>query len=512
MNIPLKRLLILTFSTCLLGSTIVRADNQHTRESGTQCLKNDDVKTLRQAFMSGAEVYYGKLLDGQEQQFVHIMNTIDTYIDFFASQNYKDVPEWELPALAHAREGEMEQAWAIYQDHDLLNGYKASKVSYETIERFVMLSQLTGVRSNARAGLELLERVANWDSTLIDGLSLLVTVAMDLHLQGLADEYIQLYQRRAGNNELRQAKLLRTKGLVAYRRNRPNEALTHAVACENLYRKLIEESHNPQLERISRAKNFLGLSRIYHRLGQDENCVRSIRSCRACLALDEEDNSHLLYRIQTLNHLAPLAADHNAFFLADSIYQEVDELGSWFFEGNAYRQSEFFFNSKRLRGLVAYRVGKWDEARMYFDQAMEILNRMEQMSPGQNQEDYENIYFNIASLHYAEGDIEKALEMNRKMLEMVENCTVHDEIRKKKDIAFCHKYIGNCLWALAYKKYLEAKKRKVKEVMQYYQEANDQYNLALQYAPKDAEALSKLNLAQLILSGMEKPMAMPENF
>ena len=354
--------------------------------------------------------------------------------------------------------------------------------------------------------------MARWDTTLIDGLSLLVTVAMDLHLQGLADEYVQLYQQRAGNNQLRQAKLLRVKGLIAYRRNRPNEALNYAVACENLYSKLAAESHNPKLERLSRAKNFLGLSRIYHRLGQEENCVQSIRSCRACFALDEEDNTYLLYRIQTLNHLAPMAADHNAFFLADSIYQEVDELGSWFFEGNVYRQSEFFFNSKRLRGLVAYRVGKWDEARMYFDQSMEILNKMEQLSPGQNQEDYENLYFNIASLYYAEGNIDKALEMNIKMLEMVENCTVHDETRKKRDIAFCHKYIGNCLWAKAYQKYLDAKKRKSKEVMQYYQEATDQYSLAIQYLPKDAEALSKLNLGQLILSGMEKPMAMPKNF
>ena len=48
--------------------------------------------------------------------------------------------------------------------------------------------------------------------------------------------------------------------------------------------------------------------------------------------------------------------------------------------------------------------------------------------------------------------------------------------------------------------------------MQLYREANDNYKQALSYNPKDAEAMAKYNLGELILQGMEKPMAMPKNF
>jgi tetratricopeptide (TPR) repeat protein len=228
--------------------------------------------------------------------------------------------------------------------------------------------------------------------------------------------------------------------------------------------------------------------------------------------MKEVNNVGLLQRIESLNELAPLAADEGAFFLADSLYQEVDLLGSWLFEGNVYQQTEFVFNSKRMRGIVAYRVGKLDEARVLFDEASNLLDQMESMSPGQNLEHYQHLFFNIASLYYAEGKIAEALELNRKVLKIVQESKIPDENRKKLSLAYCHKYVGNCLWALGYQSYLDAKKHKTKDVMQLYREANDNYKQALSYNPKDAEAMAKYNLGELILQGMEKPMAMPKNF
>ena len=498
---------------CLWGISSVHAESNpdDTEQDCADCFKENDVKALRQAFKDGAEVYYGKLLDGKEEQVAHVMNSADMYLDYFASQDYSDKPAWELRALTVYTHGELDEALDLYAEQNLVEKYTPGSDLYGSIERNVMLLQLSGVRDQAREGLEMLDRVARIDSTSLVPMLLLINVALDLQMQSVADGYLDMFQRRA-DDEMKQAMVLYARAMVAFRRSRPNEALGYAQSAAALFDKHSSEQPKGYHYVNYRGQNLYSLARIYNRMGQDERCVNALRQCRDCYANDDSDSKYLLERIQTLNGMAPLAADNGAFFLADSIYQEVDELGNWLFDGNKFQQSSFVFDSRRLRGLVAYRVGKFEEAEMYFSQASAVLDELEQMAPGQNVEKFENLYFNQASLYYAQDRIEEALAMNRKVLNLVQHCAMHDEEHRKLNLAYCHKYIGNCLWALAYQKYLDANKKRVKEVTKYYQEASNNYKTALQYNPRDVEAASKYNLGELVLAGMEKPMAMPKSF
>ena len=508
----MKRYLLVLFC-CLWAGQIVKADVDHYLDSCALCLKENDVKTKRQSFMTGAESYYGKLLNGQEQELSHVLRAVDIYIDYFSALDYTTVPQWELRALAMAGDGKLDEALAVYDKQNLLGQYTTGSPVYASIERYVMLLQLSGVRQRAREGLAILEHISMMDSTSFRCMPFMVTIGYEMHLQGKVDDYLKMFQNRAAKtNDRDMAEVLLFRAHIAYRRNRPNEALSCARTALALFDSIAAVRNEPDYECINRARNYYILGRVYYRLGQSDQSVRAIRSCRDCYAMKEVNNIGLLQRIESLNELAPLAADEGAFFLADSLYQEVDLLGSWLFEGNVYQQSEFTFNSKRLRGIVAYRVGKLDEARELFDEASYLLDQMEAMSPGQNLEHYQHLFFNIASLYYAEGKIVDALEMNRKVLKIVQESKIPDENRKKLSLAYCHKYVGNCLWALGYQSYLDAKKHKTKDVVQLYREANDNYKQALSYNPKDAEAMAKYNLGELILQGMEKPMAMPKNF
>ena len=498
---------------CLLGILPLKAETkpQTAVDSAAFRFNTDDVKVLRQSFVDGAEVYYGKLLGGKESKITHVMSSVETYLDYLACQDYKTIPEWERKALSSAQRGRVEEALTAYQEQNLMERYPKQPNLYPSVERYVVLLQLSGIRQYAREGLNIMEQVMRIDTVSFRPLSFLVNIGQELHLQSSVDEYLDIYQKRA-TDDTRLAQILNIRGLVAYRRNRPNESLAYNRQSAALFERLAKEKKDPSYCVLHRARNYFGMSRNYYRLGQAENSVRAIRACRDCYAIDANDNEQLLQRILALSNLAPMAADQGAFFLADSIYQEVDQLGSWLFEGNVQQETNFFFNSLRLRGLVAYRVGKFDEAESLFNQALDILNKQEAAAPGQNIENFENIYFNMASLYYAKGNIPQALDINRKVLKMVQECKVHDESHKRHNLAYCYKYIGNCLWALAYQKYLDAKKHRVKEVTKYYQEAIDNYKIALTYNPNDVEAIAKLNLGQLIMAGMEKPMAMPKNF
>ena len=508
----MKRYFLLLFC-CIWACLIAKADENHYIDSCALCLKENDVKTKRQSFLTGAESYYVKMLNGQEQELSHVLRAVDIYIDYFSTLDYSTVPQWELRALAMAGDGKVDEALAVYDQQNLVDKYTAGSPIYASIERYVMLLQLSGVRQRAREGLAILEHISALNPTSFRCMPFMVLIGYEMHLQGKVDDYLKMFQNRAAKtNDRDMAEVLLFRAHIAYRRNRPNEALSCARTALALFDSIAAVRNEPDYECINRARNYYILGRVYYRLGQSDQCIRAVRSCRDCYAMKEVNNIGLLQRIESLNELAPLAADEGAFFLADSLYQEVDLLGSWLFEGNAYQQSEFAFNSKRLRGIVAYRVGKLDEARSLFDQASGLLDQMEAMSPGQNLEHYQHLFFNIASLYYAEGKIEDALAMNRKVLKIVQESKIPDENRKKLSLAYCHKYVGNCLWALGYQSYLDAKKHKTKDVMQLYREANDNYKQALSYNPKDAEAMAKYNLGELILQGMEKPMAMPKNF
>lgn len=477
-------------------------------------LSDEEVHANHKQFLTGVKTYFGQIMAGQEHRFATVMSSVDSYIDFFASQDFSSLPDWELMILDMVKEGRFTDAIGRYEERELEKDYLSGKIPFDCVERYVMLLQLSGVRSNSMRGIDILQTICERDTSSLAPLRVLVGLCVDLRLYNMADEYLSIYLDRSKGDAKKIAEIYGWRAMVLSRRNRPNESLTFARRSIVIYDSLTRVSNNPNFQLLSRARVHQALGRIYYRMENNALCLDHIRACRECYAKESEisDGRCLTERLRCLYNLAPLATDMGAYFLADSLYTEIDELGSWLFEGSIAKQNQFLFNSLRLRGLACYRVGKIDEARKFFGQADEVLQKLEEESPGQNVENFQNLYFNIASLYYAEGNIEKALEMDRAVLQMVLVDKTHDARRHQVDLGYCYKYIGNCLWALAYEKYLASNKRKTKEVMRLYSEAMENYSLAMQCNARDNEATSKYNLAQLIMSGMEKPMAMPKNF
>jgi len=505
----MKRYLIICVCSLLcLVSASAESDN-------TTHLSDDDVRNNHTQFLAGAKTYFGQVMAGQEHRYATVMNQVDSYIDFFASQDFATLPDWELTIMDMVKEGRFSDAIERYETHELVKEYFSHQIPFSCIERYAMLLQLSGIRSNSMKGIDVLQSVCEKEIESLEPLRVLVGLCVDLRLHNMADEYLSIFQDRADGDAKKIAEIYGWRSLVLNRRNRPNESLTFARRAIAMYDSLSRVTNNPDFQVLSRARIHMALARIYYRMENQSVSIDNIRACRDCYARESERgtaSSCLTERLRCLYNLAPLAADQGAFFLADSLYTEIDELGSWLFEGSETKQNQFLFNSLRLRGLACYRVGKNEEARVLFMKADDVLQKLEEASPGQNVENYQNLYFNIASLYYAEGNIEKALEVDRAVLRMVLVDKTHDARRHEIDLCYCYKYIGNCLWALGYEKYLASNKKKSREVMRYYQEAMDNFSLAMQNNARDNEAAAKYNLAQLIISGMEKPMAMPKNF
>ncbi len=511
----MKRLLLLLLSCTMCLSLLGKTTPEPMAHTDVVThLTDEDVHMHHTQFMSGARTYFQQMMGGQEHRFASAMSSVDAYIDFFASQDFSSLPDWELSIMDLVKEGRFAEGIERYESRELVKDYLDDKIPFDCIERYVMLLQLSGVRQNSMRGIDALQTICDKDTKTQNPLRVLVGLCVDLRLHNMADEYLSLYLDRAKGDAKLVAEVYAWKSLVLNRRNRPNESLTYARRAIAMYDSLARVTNNPDYQLLNRARVHQALSRIYYRMENESASIASIRACQDCYARESErvNGSCLTERLRCLYNLAPLATDLGAYFLADSIYTQIDELGSWLFEGSETKQNQFLFNSLRLRGLACYRVGKIDEARKFFEKADEVLQKLEEAEPGQNVENFQNLYFNIASLYYAEGNIEKALEVDRAVLSMVLVDKTHDARRHQIDLAYCYKYIGNCLWAIGYEKYLAANKKKTKEVMRYYQEAMENYALAMQQNSRDTEATAKHNLAQLIMAGMEKPMAMPKNF
>lgn len=474
------------------------------------------VEKMHGDFYRGAESYYKTMLEGEDRRYRKVMSSVESYIDFFASQYMQEIPEWERPALDLARQGKYVEAITIYNDKKLMANYTAGSESYESIKRFVVLLQLSGVRENAMQGMAIYREVARIEeaSGSVRSMYPLINLAIDLRLFTMAEDYFYKYRDSAKGDPAMMATVLGYRTQMLYRRNRPNEALVHGRQSIVMYDSICKAQKNQEYEVLSRARVHLALARIYHKLQEKELCIKHIRNSRICFQMEAKVNGdiNLIERIRALYDLAPMAADENEFFLADSIFTEVDAMGSWLYENNKFQRTQFKFNALRFRGLSCYRVGKNAESRIYFEQASELLDEMEALSPGENLEHHQNLNFNIASLYYQEKNYEKALELDRKVLALVLEDKIHDELKHKIDLSYCYKYIGNCLWALAYQKYLDSKKKKTKEVMNLYMQAFESYSTALQYNARDAESQSRYNFVDYILTGMEKPMGIPKNF
>lgn len=486
-------------------ATQIHADAQH-------ILSKDEVRNQRGIFLSGLERYFKELMPDQDIRYANAINASVGYVDFFACQDFSTIPNWEKPILELIKEGHLNEAIDQYEAKDLLTTFQPETLP--SVDRYVMLLEMSGTRQNAVKGLKTLETVVQQDQTSVRSMYHLINLAMDLRMLGVAEEYLGEFGRRAKGNPRDEAEVLMMRTSMLSRRNKPNEAVGYGRQALVLYDSLIRVTKDPKYEIINRARLHRALGRVYYRLEEREQSLKNIRACKECYRLESENGNctFLTERVRALYALAPLSSELNSFFLADSIYAELDGLGSWLLAGTEYQESQFLFNTLRLRGLTSYRVGKFNESQMYFDQASEMLKKMEDLSPGQNLTFQTDLMFNYASLYYQQGDLQKALESNRKVLELILSNKDVDTRKYVNDLCYCHKYIGNCLWAIGWQKYVEAKKKKTKEVMRYYREACESYGESLHYNPRDAESQSKYNLGQLILAGMEKPMEMPKSF
>ncbi|MBR0038367.1 MAG: hypothetical protein IJP70_12135 [Bacteroidales bacterium] len=475
------------------------------------------IETIRSqyaSFAEGTKTYYVKTRNLEGQQLYARLNAVQTYVDFFANQNYKNVPDWEQNAINLIKEGNFENAIQKYQEQNLLKRYSNGEPVYGSLERYVILLELSGDRSNTALGLNIMQQVVKVDSTSIGPLFMLVNLASDLHQGNLADAYMNAYQDRLGSDRRAYTELMALHATNALRRSRPNDALRWGTRAVILYDSLATVKNDPYFDAIQRARLHLTMGRIQYKLSEKPEGIFHLRKSYELFEYlgSQSPNVHFTERIRSLYNMAPLCADLSQYLLADSIYREVDATAAWLFESNESQQTEFMFNTLRLRGLSAYFAGNHVEAHQYFRQAEERLNKMETMAPGKNLEAYENLNFNIASVYYQQGNLEKALEYNTRVLNMVLKDTEHDEKRHNSNLTYCYKYIGNTHFAIAYKKYLDSKKKKTKEVMNHYIVARENYYKALKFTPREAESQAKFNLCTLIIQGMEKPMKMPKGF
>jgi tetratricopeptide (TPR) repeat protein len=475
----------------------------------------DTIHSQYETFLEGAKKFYTKVHGLEGQPLYNHLAAVQTYIDFLASQNYRNVPDWERPFLEQVKEGNITDALSGYRNQNLVNLYQGGEPVGASLERYVILLELSGDRLGVSQGLQIMQQIIASDSTNLSALFLFAHVACDLHQGNLAEPYMNSYRNRmAGVDRRAYAEVLALHALNAYRRSRPNDALRWGSRSVMVYDSLVNVHGDPHYDAMQRARLHYAMGCIQFRLGETKESVAHLRKSYELFEYlgAEMPNVQFIERVRILYNMAPLCADQAQYLLADSIYREVDATAPWLFEGNENQQSLFQFNTLRLRGLSAYFANNLEDAHRYFREAGERLNHLENLAPGKNLEAHENLNFNIASVYYKQGNLDKALEYNMKVLDMVLKDTEHDQKRHFNDLTYCYKYIGNTHFAIGYNKYLKAKKRKTKEVMDHYVVARENYARALKYTPREAESRAKFNLCTLIIQGMEKPMAMPKGF
>ncbi|MBQ0057095.1 MAG: tetratricopeptide repeat protein [Bacteroidales bacterium] len=479
----------------------------------TDTLALTEMRALHREFKNGAQVYYGERYAGQSKELSNMLSAAGSYIDYFANQDLSSVPSWELPIIDMVKTGQYANAIARYERRNLLGEFESGADLYPSIERYVMLLELSGIRQNAIKGLTTITKVADTDTTTLRSMNTLITLAIDLRQYSVADNYFNVYYRRSSGKPADVAQVFALRAEACMRRSKPNEALRMAAHAVSLYDSLATASKDPGFEALNRARAFRVQGEIANRLDEYESSLANLYKSFDLYEMSAGQNgiANLTERVRAYYSMGMLATDLKDYEFADKCYRKVEALGSWMFEGNRYQQLQFTFSSMRLRGLALVQQGQYDEAYQVYMLAEEALNEMERIAPNTNIIAFQNINFNIASLYYSSGNLEKALEYDRKILDMVLNDHQTEEHRHNLDLAYCYKYVGNCLWAIGYNKYLQGNKKKTKEVMDQYKEAQQNYQMARRYNPKDMEARAKAELASLILQGLEKPQPMPRN-
>lgn len=465
-------------------------------------------------FKNGAHIYYSERFPEGTKEYANMMAAADTYIDFFASQDLSSAPDWELPIIDMVKQGLYTNAISRYDRRNLLGEYTEGSELYPIIERYVMLLEFSGIRQNAIKALTVIQGVADKETTSIRVMPTLISLASDLRQYSLTDQYFDAFLERSAGNPESVAKIYALRAQVCMRRSRPNEANRLATRAIAIYDSLAQANDNPKYCALDRARLHQTQGSILYRLDDLQGSLKNVYSSFACYEAAAEENfsADMLERLRAYYSMASLATDLKDYKLADDFYQNVAQYGSWLFEGNAYQQAKFVFNTTRLRGLTLVTENRMDEAAREYQLSAAALDDMERLAPGTNIQYFQNLNFNIASLYYTAGNLEMALVYDKKILNMLLQDNQTEEHRHNVDLAYIYKYIGNCYWAMGYNKYLANNKKKSKEIMRMYQDAQRHYQMALRHFSKDTEARAKAELAQLILQGLEKPQAMPKHF
>lgn len=476
-----------------------------------------EISTMRQMFQDfkhGASLYYGERFSETSMEYVKVMSTSDVYIDYMVGLDYGNVPEWEKPIIDHIKTGQFAGAIARYERRNLVNDLANDASFYPSVVRYLMVLELSGNRQNAVKAMTLVQNAVDNSNVSLESKSGLVNLAIDMRQYPVAEQFISTleYIARSDRNVQAEAYAMRTK--LSLRRGKPNEGMTAGRAAIALYDSLANERGDSRYEAINRARLYLDLGRLQYRFDELELSLKSLYQSFAFFENDASDNfaKHMCERLRAYYSMGMLATDLKDYSLANELYQKIDAHGAWMFEGSPFQQATFSFDKNRLKGLALVRNGQTEEALSAYEQASMALDEMERFYPGGNLDAFQNLNFNIASLYYGSGNLEKALEYDLKVLNMLLANKQQDEHRHKNDLAFCYKYVGNCYWAIGYQRYVANKHKKSKEIMKFFQDAQKSYQMALRYKANDSESLAKNQLAQLILQGYEKPQPFPKNF
>lgn len=465
-------------------------------------------------YQAGAKIYFSERFAEGTQEFSNMLNSASSYVDFFATQDERTIKDWEAPIMDMIKAGYYANAITRYERHNLAQEFKTDDSLYPCIERYVMLLELTGMRSNAQKGMTLLQSVVETDKKTLRAMVPAINLANGLRQYTLSDELFGTYYSRTMHNPEQMAEVIAYRAEVCYRRNKPNEAHRLAERAVIMYDSLAQAKDDPKYAAWHRAKLHQLNGSVLHRIDELESSLKNIYQSYALYeaVAEQGEGDNLPMRLRAYYSMGGVLTDLQDYTFADELYQKVDAYGSWLYEGDSYRHARFSFDVNRLRGLSLVRDKKIEDASSAYELASLALDDMERIKPGSNLDDFQNLNFNIASMYYSSGNLEKALEYDIKVLNMLLANTQQEEHRHNNDLAYCYKYIGNCYWAIGYQEYVKNKKRRSKEIMKYYQDAQRSFQLALRHNAKDPEARAKSDLASLIIQGLEKPQVMPKHF
>jgi len=293
------------------------------------------------------------------------------------------------------------------------------------------------------------------------------------------------------------------------------EAANFVRRSYNIYDSLVLQHRDSMLYVVPRARCSHQLANYYYEMNEGTKCLLAARNSIRFynLAVQIDSAGFALERdVLIPNLLIFLSYGYLSDHKPDEALEVVDEaieLRQALYDLDPKQHRKPLFSAMRVRGMIMAQVGRFDEAHAMYHDAVELLDEMEAETPGQNNHNYQSIFFNIASAYYLAGNYTDALRANLKVLKLIRQDEASSQATRRYNLNYCYKYLGNCYWCLAYEEYVKSgNNKKSKEMNAYYQKAFDCYNMSLQYNHDDFESTSKRNMVKMVLDGLEKPKPM----